>query len=191
MSRADAELYPIFLKLAGRRVLVAGAGAIATRKVVSLVEARAIVCVVAPQASDEVKRLAREGTIEWRARPFQSGDGEGAWLILAATSDGAAQRAIAAEAEARRVFVIAVDDPPNATAYSGSIVRRPPFTIAISSSGAAPALTRLVREILEHVLPADEWIEHAIRLRARWSESAMSPAERFGDLVREIAARAP
>ena len=161
MSGADAELYPIFLKLAGRRVLVAGAGAIATRKVVSLVEAQAMVCVVAPQASDEVKRLARQRAIEWRARPFQSGDGEGAWLILAATSDGAAQRAIAAEAQARRVFVIAVDDPPNATAYSGSIVRRPPFTIAISSSGAAPALTRLVREILEHVLPADEWIEHA------------------------------
>jgi siroheme synthase-like protein len=189
MSGADAELYPIFLKLAGRRVLVAGAGAIATRKVVSLVEAQAMVCVVAPQASDEVKRLARQRAIEWRARPFQSGDGEGAWLILAATSDGAAQRAIAAEAQARRVFVIAVDDPPNATAYSGSIVRRPPFTIAISSSGAAPALTRLVREILEHVLPADEWIEHARRLRARWAESAMPPADRFGDLVREIAAR--
>jgi siroheme synthase-like protein len=190
MSGADAELYPIFLKLAGRRVLVAGAGAIATRKVASLVEARAIVCVVAPQASDEVKRLAREGSIEWRARPFQNEDVEGAWLVLAATSDGAAQRAIAAEAEARRIFVIAVDDPPNATAYSGSIVRRPPFTIAISSSGAAPALTRLVREILEHVLPAEEWIEHARRLRTKWSESAVPPAERFGDLVKEIAARA-
>ena len=64
-------------------------------------------------------------------------------------------------------------------------MRRPPFLIAISSSGATPALTRLVREIIEYVLPGDEWVEHAQRLRAKWLADGTPMAERFSQLVRE------
>jgi uroporphyrin-III C-methyltransferase/precorrin-2 dehydrogenase/sirohydrochlorin ferrochelatase len=185
----DSGVYPIFLKLGGRTVLVVGAGVVAERKIAALVDAKALVRVVAPDATDGVRHLARSGALEWHARPFAESDVDGAWLVVAATGDAAVQRRVAAAGEARHTFVVAVDDVANATAYSGAIVARPPFTVAISSSGETPALTRLVREIIEQVLPPDDWIEHAKEIRARWIASGTPFNERFGLLVKEFAAR--
>jgi len=182
-----ADLLPLFLRLEGKLALVVGGGAVAERKIASLLDAGARVRVVAPDAHDEVKRLAREGRVEWRERAFAEADVEGAWLVYAATSSPEVQRSVAAAAEARRVFCVAVDDPPNASAYSAAIVRRPPMVVAISSSGAAPALTRLLREVIEHVLPAEEWIRRAEELRAQWLRDGTPMADRFAQLVREIA----
>jgi siroheme synthase-like protein len=188
---SESDVYPVFLKLAGKPVLVVGAGSVAERKIVGLVEARALVRVVAPMATPALERMAFEGAIEWHRRRFEDADASSVWLIVASTNDPEAQRRVAAAADARRVFLIAVDDRENASAYSGAIVNRPPFTIAISSSGAAPAMTRLLREVIEHVLPSDEWMEHARRLRARWLAEATPMGARFGELVRELAAKAP
>jgi len=186
--QADGEtsLLPLFLKLAGKTVLVVGAGSVAERKIESLLEAAARVRVVAPEATEGVQSLARDGRIEWQARPFDEADVEDAWLAFAATSDAEVQARVARATSARRVFCVAVDDPPNASAYSGSLVRRPPFTVAISSGGATPALTRLVREVVEHVLPGRDWVEHATRLRAKWLAEGAPMGDRFAELVREI-----
>jgi siroheme synthase-like protein len=184
-----APLYPLFLKLEGRAVLVVGGGPVAERKVASLLEAKAQVRVVAPEATPELHRLAGRGLLSWTPRAFDDADLDGAWLVVAATGDPAVQKRVAAVAEARRVFLLAVDDPANASAYSGAVVRRPPFLVAISSSGATPALTRLVREIVEQVLPGDAWVEHARTLRDRWIADGTPMGERFADLVRELADR--
>jgi siroheme synthase-like protein len=183
---AEASLLPLFLKLAGRTVLVVGAGPVAERKVESLLEAKAEVRLVAPEATDALRRLAGEGHVDWRARGFDEADLDGAWLVFAATSDPETQVRVGREATARRVFCVAVDDPPNASAYSGSLVRRPPFTVAISSGGATPALTRLVREVIEHVLPGRDWVDHATRLRAKWLAEGTPIADRFAELVRDV-----
>jgi siroheme synthase-like protein len=185
----QGPLWPLFLKLHGRCVLVVGAGSVAQRKIHSLLEAGAMVRVVAPEATPELRRLAEAGKIEWRARPFEPADADGAWLALAATSNDEVQQTVAAAAASRRLFLVAADDPPNSSAYSGAVVRRPPFTVAISSSGATPALTRLLREIIEQVLPEPEWIEHAKALRAQWIASGKPLGGRFGELVRELARR--
>ena len=185
----EASLYPLFLKLDGLRVLVVGAGAVAERKVMSLVAAGARVRVVAPQATEKIRRLAQEGTVDWEGRPFEDADIEGTWLVVASTSDAELQRRVAVAAAPRRVFVVAVDDPAHASAYSGAVVRRPPFTVAISSSGATPALTRLVREVVEQVLPGSEWVQHAKRLRAKWLAEGKPTGERFAELVKTIKER--
>lgn len=185
----EPHLWPLFLKVARRTVLVVGAGVVAERKIRSLLDAQAHVRVVAPEASPDVLRLSQAGLIDWRARRFEPHDADGAWVALAATSDPDVQREVAAAADARRIFLVAVDDPANASAYSGAIVRRPPLTVAISSSGATPALTRLIREIIEEVLPGPDWIAHAQALRAQWVASAKPMGERFADLVRELAKR--
>jgi len=190
MSDGETSLFPLFLKLAGRAVLVVGAGAMAERKVHSLLASGARVHLVAPRATAELQRLAAEGLLAWAARRFEESDVEGAWLVVAATGQAETQQRVAAAAEARRVFLLAVDDPPNASAYSGAIVRRPPFQIAISSSGAAPALTRLLREIIEQVLPGDAWVEHARALREGWIADGTPIGERFGALVRDLKERA-
>lgn len=186
MQATEASLLPLFLKLAGKTVLVVGAGAVAERKIESLLEAGARVRVVAPAASEEVQRMAREGRIEWSPRPFEEGDAEDAWLAFAATADTEVQERVERATRARRVFCVAVDDPSHASAYSGAVVRRPPFTIAVSSSGATPALTRLVREVIEHVLPGEDWVEHARRLRAKWMAEGTPMGDRFAELVRDV-----
>ncbi len=172
------DLYPLFLRLRGRRVLVVGAGSVGARKVRELLAAGADVRVVA--LAGELEGVS----VEHRA--FVESDLDGVWLVIAATNDGAANRAIAEAAEKRRIFVNAVDDPPNASAFFGAVVRRPPFLIAISSSGELPALSRLLREVLESALPSDAWIAHARALRKKWKEEGTPMGERFGELVRRI-----
>jgi len=187
VSDPDAPfLFPVFLKLEGRTALVVGAGTVAERKIAALLESGATVRVVAPEATDAVKALAREGRIEWRQRGFEEADLDGAWLVFAATADVQVQRFVSDAASRRLVFCVAVDDPAHASAYSGAVVRRPPFAIAISSSGAAPALTRLVREVVEGVLPGDDWIARAEQLRDRWRAEGTPMQDRFDELVREL-----
>ena len=181
---SEAKLYPIFLKLEGRGVLVVGAGTVAEQKIHWLVSARARVRVVAPDATETIRAWADEGKVEWLRRTFEEADAHGAWLVIAATSDAAVQARAAAAAERLHVFVVAVDDPRHASAYSGAVVERAPFTVALSSSGATPALTRLLREMIEELLPAEDWVGEAKALRAKWLAEGTPVGGRFAELVK-------
>lgn len=183
-------LLPLFLVLEGRDVLVVGAGQVAERKIVDLVGAGAHVRVVAPDATAPVRALVEAGSVEWSVRPFVPSDVDGAWLVFAATSDAEVQRAVACASEAARVFCVAVDDVPNTSAYSAAVLRRDPLVVAISSSGEAPALARLLREVLEQALPEASWVDAARALRERWLREGTPMASRFGELVRAFRERA-
>src|SRR4029079_14379928 len=89
-------------------------------------------------------------------------------------------RQVAAAAEARRIFVNAVDDPPNATAYLGGVVRRDGVTVAISTSGEAPAIAGLLREGLDALLSSDlaAWMATAREARAKWRPDGVPMAQR-------------
>jgi siroheme synthase-like protein len=164
-ATAAPTLFPVFLKLAGRRVLVVGAGPVAASKIDGLLAAGADVQVVAPEVRPEI--AASRVTIAQRA--FAPEDLDGAWLVVTAATS-AVNRDVARLAEERQIFVNAVDDPPNASAYLGGIVRRDGVTLAISTAGHAPALAGLLREALDEILPADvdRWLETARAARARW-----------------------
>jgi uroporphyrin-III C-methyltransferase/precorrin-2 dehydrogenase/sirohydrochlorin ferrochelatase len=178
------------LKLAGLRTLVVGGGGVAERKITELLAADARLTVVAPESTSTITKLAREGRLELHARTFTTDDLAEVWLVIAATNDPEVQSAVARAAGARHVFVVAVDDVPNATAYSAALVRRAPYTIAISSNGETPALSRLLREILEQVLPDEGWVEAAKALRARWRAEGTPMSSRFPELVRMFQERA-
>src|SRR5206468_3435543 len=119
---ARMTLLPLFLRLTDRRVLVVGAGSVAARKIEALLDAGARVSVIAPTVNAEVEAMA----VTLHRRPFEPSDVEGAWLVIAATNDSAVNAEIARACEERRVFVNAVDDPPNASAYFGGLIRRGP-----------------------------------------------------------------
>ena len=157
-------MFPLFLKLSGRRVLVVGAGPVAAGKLASLRAAGADVVVVAPEVRPEIE--AAGVTIVRRA--FEPSDLDGAWFVVAAAPPEV-NRAVGAAAEERRVFVNAVDDVAHATAYTGGVLRRGGFTIAVSTEGRAPALAGLVREGLEALLPdeIETWVAEAGRVRER------------------------
>lgn len=182
-------LLPLFLDLSGKDVLVVGAGLVATRKVADLVAVSARVRVVAPHLTDELTTASAAGRITVEQRGFEEQDVAGAWLVFAATDDGEVQRRVAIACQKACVFCVAVDDPPNASAYGGAIVRRGPVTLAISTSGEAPALARLLREVLEQALPDEGFVDAARALRERWKADKTPMASRFGELVQAFKER--
>jgi uroporphyrin-III C-methyltransferase/precorrin-2 dehydrogenase/sirohydrochlorin ferrochelatase len=181
-----SRLVPIFLDLNSRDVLVVGAGEIAARKIHDLISAGARVRVVAEKATDEILEIAKRSEIRLDLRSFEDGDIAAAWLVISATGRPAVERNVFLECQRQKKFVIAVDDLANGSAASGSVIRRPPFVVAISSSAEAPALTRLLREVLERVLPDDKWIEAARQLRKKWKASSTPMTSRFEELVKAV-----
>jgi siroheme synthase-like protein len=175
-------LFPAFLKLDRRRVLIVGGGPVAASKVAALQRAGAELRVVAPDVCDaieaSVSNIAR--------RPFVPEDLDDVWFVVAAGPPDVNQ-AVAIEAERRRVFVNAVDDPANASAYLGGVVERGGATIAISTDGAAPALAGLLRQALDAVLPAGDemnaWLARARDLRQGWRAHATPMASRRPQLL--------
>jgi uroporphyrin-III C-methyltransferase/precorrin-2 dehydrogenase/sirohydrochlorin ferrochelatase len=170
-----APFYPAFLKLEGRKVLLVGGGTVAAAKVDGLLAAGALVTVVAPRID---AALAREG-IERLQRPFEPQDLDGVWWAVAAATPEV-NRQVQDAAEARRVFVNAVDDPAHATAYLGGVVRRGDVAIAISTGGRAPALAGLLREAIETMLPPDleRWMDAADDARRQWKQDGVPMEQR-------------
>jgi siroheme synthase-like protein len=173
-------VFPVFLKLEGRRVLVVGAGPVAASKLRPLVDAGARVTVVAPRVLREIDEIAGMASrIEIVRRPFEPGDVNGAWYVVAAAPPEI-NRAVAQAAESKCLFVNAVDDLESASAYAGAVVQKAGVTIALSTDGGAPALAGLVREALEALLPdeLDRWMACAQSARREWLAQGVPMPER-------------
>jgi uroporphyrin-III C-methyltransferase/precorrin-2 dehydrogenase/sirohydrochlorin ferrochelatase len=149
------SLFPMFVKLHGRQVLVVGGGSIAAGKIPGLLEARARVRVVAPQVNVQIANWVRAGEVEFVAREFEIGDLLGTRLVIAATSLPHVNAAVFQAAEDRGIFCNAVDDIENCHFYYGSFVRRGDLQIAISTNGKSPALAQRLRKELETQFPAE------------------------------------
>jgi len=188
-------LYPLFLDLQDRPVLVVGAGTVGTHKIQALLTAGAAVTVVAPKVTDPIALAAERGELRWHKRPFVTADLDGVYFVIAATNDHRVNAEVAQAAAAARLFVNAVDDPSSASAYASACIVRGGVTVAISSGGRAPAVSRLLRELLEQVLPSDEtladWIERAASLRTQWQNEHTPLPERYRDLLRRLLLREP
>ena len=168
-------MYPVFLKLHGRRVLLVGGGRVAAGKLAGLLDDGAHVTVVAPEIRSE---LCQPGVTIVR-RAFEEADlDDVCYVVTAAPSD--VNRQVGAAAESRRVFVNAVDDPSHASAYAGSVVRRAGVTIAFSTDGRAPALAGLLREALDAWLPVDldAWMVASDAARREWKRNRVPMEER-------------
>lgn len=174
------ELFPTFLRLNGRRVLVVGGGPVAASKLAALAAAGASILVVAPDVCAGVL----DAGVPVVRRAFTESDLDGVWFVVAAATPEVNAR-VAREAEARHLFVNAVDDPPNASAYLGGVVRRNGVTLAISTDGQAPALAGLLREGLDALLPGDldRWMDTARSIRATWKANATPMHERRPQLL--------
>jgi siroheme synthase-like protein len=179
------ELLPLFLNLTGRTVVLVGGGPVATAKLRQLLAAGARVRVVAPEISDEIRDAGPDVRIA--RRPFIAADLDDAWLVVAAATPDV-NRHVAEVAETQRIFVNAVDDPPNASAYLSGVVRRDGVTVAISTSGAAPALTALLREGIDALLPRDlaTWVWQARVARVGWRRDAVPMEARKPRLLRAL-----
>lgn len=173
------RVFPTFLKLAGRKVVLVGAGPVAAAKLRALKASQALVTVVAPEVAPDHAPFFEEASEKILRRPFVAADLDGAWFVVAAAPPEV-NRAVAAAAEERHLFVNAADDRAAASAYLGSVVRRGGVTVAISTEGAAPALAGLLREGIDALLPEDldGWVTTARELRPTWRAAGVKMDDR-------------
>ncbi|HEY4440223.1 MAG TPA: hydroxymethylbilane synthase [Candidatus Elarobacter sp.] len=141
-------MYPVALSLRGRRVLVAGGGSVAERKVRGLLEAGAAVTVVSPELVRALAALADAGEIAWVARPYRQADLDGAVLAFAATGDDGVNAAIAADARRAGVLVNDASDAARGDFATPAVHRSGPLTVTVDSGGLAPSFTKRIRDEL-------------------------------------------
>src|SRR5687768_6598937 len=170
------SLFPIFVKLEGRPVLLVGAGSVAESKIAGLLSAGAVVTVVAPNATSGIQKLAEDGKIFWHQRVFDSRDLDGMTLVVAAVPREVAGL-IYEEAQIRGVLVNSVDDPDNCDFYYPSVVNRGDLQIAISTAGHSPALAQRIRVELEQQFGPEytRWVQQIGAVRRDLFGTDMDP----------------
>lgn len=144
------DLYPVFLDLSGRTVVVVGGGAVATDRAARLAACGARVRLISPEVLPALGEMIADGRIaEHHARGYGEGDLDGAVLVIAATDDAAVNRRVRDHARAMGAEVNVADDPLGSTAVIPAVVRQGDLALAITTGGASPVLARRIREDLQ------------------------------------------
>ncbi len=156
-------LYPIFLKLEGRKVLVVGGGNIGEEKLEGVLRSATDVTVVSPRISPRIAQWAAQGLLKHKETEYQAGMARHFFLVIGATELEAVNRAVYQDAQQAGALGNAVDDPAYCDYYTPSVVSRGEFQIAISTGGQSPALAQQVRKNLERQYgpefgPFAEWL---------------------------------
>ena len=153
-AAADTPIYPLSLRLAGRRVLVVGGGPVALRRVAGLRAADAEVVVVSPRLTPALDDMAARGLITAYRRAYQPGDLDGAWLVHACTDQPQVNEAVAADAERQHVWCARADDAAASAAWVPAVGRTGPVTVAVNA-GRDPRRAGELRDRLVDTVDAE------------------------------------
>lgn len=146
--------FPIFVSVAGRRIVVSGGGEAALAKLRLLLKTEARITVFAAAPAPVIRDWAAEGRLALVRRALEPGDALCAKLFYAANEDAAEDARVAALARADGASVNVVDNLGASDFITPAIVDRDPVTVAIGTEGAAPVLARAIKRDLEERLPA-------------------------------------
>lgn len=165
--------YPVVLRLTGRLCIIVGGGKVAERKLNALIESGADrIELISPVVTGKIEAWAASGRIIWRNRPYDPGDLEEAWLLIAATDDHALNASLAEEADKLGILSNIADDYERGSFITPAFTRNGPLIMAVTTSGASPALAKALKKDLEE------------RYGNRYGEAA----ERLGELRKLILA---
>ena len=183
-------MFPIFLKLEGRRCLVVGAGTVAEGKIRGLLQGGASVEVVAPNAVPRIQEWFGQGVLSWKPRAFEPRDLDKVSIVIAATPSREVNTQIFQEARLRNVLCNSVDDPENCDFYYPAVVQRGDLQIAISTNGRSPALAQRLRQELEEQFGSEyeSWVTELGEVRNQLFAADMD-AEARRKLLHELASR--
>lgn len=182
----EKRYYPLFADLEARQCVVVGGGRVGLEKVRGLLECGAAVTVVAPEVEPELPELP----VRWRPRPYRARDLDGAFLVIAATSDEAVNRRVYADAERRRILCNVADAPELCSFILPALHRQGPLAIAVSTGGASPALAQHIRDELA-ARYGPRYADLARRLRALrpWAKTRFPSYEERRDFFRALVSR--
>lgn len=145
----NKEYYPVFLDVAGKRCVVVGGGRVAERKCLSLIKAGAEVTVISPEITRRLEGYREKGLIRHIGRRYRKGDLRSAFCAIVATDVDETNRKAVADAGIHKVLLNVVDNPSLCAFIVPSVLRRGLLSIAVSTSGASPAMARAIRKELE------------------------------------------
>jgi siroheme synthase-like protein len=184
------SLFPIFVKLEGRLIVVVGGGNIAEAKIPGVLAAGARIRLIAPSITPQIAEWVRFGKTDWLPKEFTAADLDGAFLVIAATSAPGVNEAVFREAETRGILCNAVDDIEHCHFYYGAVVQRGDLQIAISTNGKSPALAQRLRLEFEAEFGQEyeAWLQWLGAAREALRESGPS-TEANKKLLHELASR--
>jgi precorrin-2 dehydrogenase/sirohydrochlorin ferrochelatase len=185
-----SSLFPMFVKLDGRRCLVVGAGKVGEPKIGALLDTGARIHVIALEASEAVHEWANAGKITLEIRAFAAEDLDGIFLAVVATASSAVNGSIYREAQKRGVLCNVVDVPELCDFYYPAVVRRGDLQIAISTSGQSPSLAQKLRQQLERQFGPGyaRWVAELGETRRLVLASDLDP-KRKSELLHSLASR--
>jgi precorrin-2 dehydrogenase / sirohydrochlorin ferrochelatase len=185
-----SSLFPMFMKLEGRRCLVVGAGKVGEPKIGGLIDTGARLDVVAMEATEAVHAWARAGKITLEIRAFAEKDLNAAFLVIVATASRSLNASIYHEAQRRGVLCNVVDDPEYCDFYYPAVVRRGDLQIAISTNGQSPSLAQKLRQQLERQFGPGyaQWVAELGETRRLVLASDLEP-QRKRELLHSLAGR--
>ena len=191
MSAAPRPLFPIGLDLVDQPVLVIGGGAEAQDKTGRLLDARARVTVVSPDAQPRLRSWAEAGRLVWRRRTVRPADLHGCRLVLNTLgADNPAHPAVTAWARRERVLLSTWDQPERSDLGMPAVVSRGHLRIAIATSNASPSLAGSLRRELERLVDESElaaFLDELGALRAE-ARARVADGDSRRDLLRQAAA---
>ena len=188
--------YPVFLETKDRPCVVIGGGTVAQGKVAGLLAAGANVTVISPAITEGLRSLVARRAILHVARVYQKGDLTDYDIAVVATDHSEINAAVYSDARSLNIWVNVADDPAHCDFILPAILRRGDLMIAVSTSGASPAVTRAIREELEEYFTDDyaRFVQIASEVRQELSEKFLSVSGeawnkalkgRFRQLIRE------
>jgi len=185
-----SSLFPIFLKLGGRKCLVVGGGPVAEGKLEGLLASGANIVVIAPEVTEKIARWSDEQRLVWHARRFEPSDLDGSFLVVVSTGVDAINESVFREADARGILCNSVDEPERCHFYYPAVVRRGPLQIAISTGGLSPSLASRLRQDLEEQFGPEyrRWVEELGALREKVFARRKDPRRRTR-LLERLASR--
>ena len=169
--------YPVFLDLRAKKALVVGGGKVAERKILGLLRAGADITVVSPTITKRIEKEKLEGRLKHIKRQYRNGDLDKVFLVIAATDSLVANEKISKDAPC---LVNVVDTPDLCNFIVPSRVNRGPLTIAVSTSGVSPALSRSIRKELEKQFGLEfaQYLQMLRKIRARAMEEIRDKRKR-------------
>ncbi len=185
-----SNLFPMFLKLEGKRCLVVGAGQVGEPKIAGLIDTGARIHVVALEATAAVHDWAEAGKITLELRAFAAEDLNGTFLAVVATAFRTLNESIYREAQTRGILCNVVDVPEYCDFYYPAVVRRGDLQIAVSTSGQSPSLAQKIRHQLEREFGSayTQWVAELGATRRLVLASNLDP-QRKRELLQSLASR--
>lgn len=190
LEETVTNLFPMFMKLAGKQCLVVGAGRVGEPKIAGLIDTGALIQVVAIEASNKVREWADAGKLALALRPFAPDDLDGKFLAVIATGSNGLNQFIHREAEQRGVLCNVVDVPEYCDFFYPAVVHRGDLQIAVSTAGQSPSLAQKLRQQLERQFGPEyeTWVEQLGETRRLILASDLDK-ERKLELLHSLASR--